>query len=83
MRSDERASQNLVIECHVAGRKLEAVNAGSAPIGDELDALGMQGELSDQVTQRCVDGFEHATAEGMLPHLFEPVADHLRATLPA
>jgi 8-oxo-dGTP diphosphatase len=23
------------------------------------------------------------TAEGMLPHLFEPVADHLRATLPA
>ena len=30
-----------------------------------------------------VGWYPWATAEGMLPHLFEPVADHLRATLPA
>jgi hypothetical protein len=30
-----------------------------------------------------VGWYPWATAEGMLSHLFEPVADHLRATLPA
>ncbi len=30
-----------------------------------------------------VGWYPWATAERMLPHLFEPVADHLRATLPA
>jgi hypothetical protein len=64
-------------ECHVAGRKLEAVNAGSAPISDELDATAcfpeaaphVFGEVDDvwsgRIHRPSVGGHERPVAGGI------------------
>jgi 8-oxo-dGTP diphosphatase len=44
---------------------------------------GIEVRVGDPDEHSEVGWYPWATAEGMLPHLFEPVADHLRATLPA
>jgi hypothetical protein len=44
---------------------------------------GTEVRVGDPDEHSEVGWYLWATAEGMLPHLFEPVADHLRATLPA
>ncbi len=38
--------------------------------------------VGDPAEHSEVGWYSWSTAEGMLPHLFDPVADHLRATLP-
>lgn len=44
---------------------------------------GTEVRVADPEEHAEVGWYPWATAEGMLPHLFEPVADHLRAILPA
>ena len=44
---------------------------------------GTEVRVGDSDEHSQVGWYPWATAEGMLPHLFEPVADHLRATFPA
>lgn len=42
---------------------------------------GTEVKVGDPDEHSEVGWYSWANAEGMLPHLFEPVADHLRATL--